>query len=127
MALYAQTSGTLSTNSASFTPINGLSITLPEGVGITSIVILNVPFPYAEGNNTPGGSFGITVNGVMSGVVAGFTYNEGTPASFGRVPTTLVVGVPLGNAAQTVQAVWSGVRGSTVVIDTPATLTAIMS
>nr|WP_225161423.1 hypothetical protein [Bradyrhizobium sp. BRP56] len=63
----------------------------------------------------------------MSGVVAGFTYNEATPASFGRVPTTLVVGVPLGNAAQTVQAVWSSVRGSTVVIDTPASLTAIMS
>ena len=44
----------------------------------------------------------------------------------GRVPTTLVVGVPLAIQPQTIQAVWSGVRGSTVIIDTPATLTAIM-
>jgi hypothetical protein len=36
------------------------------------------------------------------------------------------VGVPLGNSAQTIQAVWYGVRGSTVIIDSPATLTAIM-
>ena len=34
MALYAQTSGTLSTNSGSFTPMKGLSLTIPEGVGI---------------------------------------------------------------------------------------------
>ena len=127
MALYAQTTGTLTTNSASFTPLKGLSITLPEGVGITAIVILNIPFPYAQGNDTPGGSFGITVNGVMSGVVAGFTYNEQTPQSFGRVPTTLVAGIPLGSTAQTIQAVWSSVRGSTVIVDTPASLTAIMS
>ncbi|GIQ74759.1 hypothetical protein [Bradyrhizobium sp. RD5-C2] len=127
MALYVQTSGTLSTNSASFTPINGLAITLPEGVGVTAIIILNVPFPYATGNDTPGGSFGITVNGVMSGVVAGFTYNEPVPQASGRVPTTLVAGIPLSNAPQTIQAVWSSVRGSNVIIDTPATLTAIMS
>ena len=127
MALYAQTAGTLTTNSASFTPLKGLSITLPEGVGITAIVILNIPFPYAQGTDTPGGSFGVTVNGVMSGVVAGFTYNEQTPQSYGRVPTTLVVGIPLANTAQTIQAVWSSVRGSTVIIDTPASLTAIMS
>jgi hypothetical protein len=44
----------------------------------------------------------------------------------GTLPTTLVVGVPLGFQPQTIQAVWSGVRGSTVIIDTPATLTAIM-
>ncbi|QOZ28599.1 hypothetical protein [Bradyrhizobium sp. CCBAU 51753] len=127
MTIYAQTSGTLTTNSDSFVAIPGLSITIPEGVGITSIIILNVPFPYAQGNNFPGGSFGITVNGVMSGVVTGFTYNEQLPQASGRVPTTLVAGIPLGNTPQTIQAVWSGVRGSTVIIDTPATLTAIMS
>ena len=126
MTLYAQTSGTLTTNSGSFTPMKGLSLTIPEGVGTTAIIILNVPMPYAEGNNNPGGTFGITVNGAPSSVVASFTYNEQAPTSFGRVPTTLVVGIPLGNAPQTVQAVWYGVRGSTVIIDSPATLTAIM-
>lgn len=41
------------------------------------------------------------------------------------IPTTLVVSVPLVNAAQTVAAVWLGVRGSTV-IRTPASLGAIL-
>ncbi|MGY3487594.1 hypothetical protein ACVW1C_005477 [Bradyrhizobium sp. USDA 4011] len=124
MALYAQTSGTLSTTSATFTAMQGLSLTIPEGVGTTAIITLNVPNPYATGNDIPGGMFGITVNGAVSPVVASFTYNE-TPSSFGRIPTTLVVGIPLGNSAQTIQAVWAGVRGSTVIIDSPASLSAV--
>ena len=99
---------------------------LPEGVDITALVILNLPNPYATGTNTPGGTFGISVGGTVSPVVASFTYNEAVPPSTGRIPTTLIVGVPLTTAAQTIQAVWSGVRGSTVIIDSPATLTAIL-
>jgi hypothetical protein len=127
MAYYAQTSGTQSTNSASFVAIPGLSITLPEGVGITAIVILNLPNPYAQGNSNPGGTFGISVNGTVSPVQASFTYNEVNPPSTGRIPTTLVVGVPLGPKALTVIGMWQGVRGSKVIIDSPATLTAILS
>ncbi len=106
--------------------IPGLSITLPEGVDTTVIVILNLPNPYAQGNNFPGGMLGISVNGTVSPVQASFTYNEQNPVSTGRIPTTLVVGVPLGQKAQTVQGVWFGVRGSKVIIDSPATLTAIL-
>jgi Bc2l-C, N-terminal domain len=127
MALYAQTSGTQQTNSGSFVPIPGLSFTIPEGVGTAALVILNVPNPYASGNNFPGGTFGITVNGTVSQVQATFTYNEQQPPSTGRVPTTLVVSVPLALTTQTVAAVWFGVRGSTVIIDTPATLSAILT
>ena len=126
MALYAQTSGTQQTNSGTFVPIPGLTLTIPEGVGTSALVILNVPMPYAQGNNYPGGTFGITVNGTASPVVASFTYNEQQPASTGRIPTTLVVSVPLVNAAQTVAGVWYGVRGSTVIIDSPASLSAIL-
>ncbi len=126
MAFYVQTSGTQSTSSESLVPIPGLSLTIPEGVDATAIIILNVPFAFATGDNNPGGSFGITVNGALASVIGGFTYNDQVPASSGRVPTTVVVGVPLINQAQTIQAVWSGVRGGAVVIDTPATLTAIM-
>ena len=126
MALYAQTSGTLSTNSGSFTPIPGLSLALPEGVGVTAVVILNLPNPYATGNSNPGGMFGITVNGTLQPAVASFTYNETNPPSTGRIPTTLVVGVPLTTGAQTAQAVWYGVRGSTVHLDTPATLSVLL-
>jgi hypothetical protein len=125
MALYAQTSGGHSTNSGSFVAIPGLSLSIPEGVDAFALVILNVPNPYATGNDFPGGTFGISVNGTVSPVIAVFTYNEQIPQSTGRIPTTLVVAVPLTTKAQTVQAVWSGVRGSTVLIDTPATLSAI--
>jgi hypothetical protein len=122
MALYAQTNGSLSTNSGSFVPIPGLSIPLPIGVDTLAMVVLNVPNPYATGNDFPGGTFGIAINGHVSPVQATFTYNEQTPQSTGRIPTTLVVGVPLGNAPQTITAVWYGVRGSTVHLDSPATL-----
>jgi len=126
MAIYAQTSGTQSTNSASFVPIPGLSITIPEGVGTSALVILNLPNPFAQGDNFPGGFVGISVNGTVSPVLGCFTYSEQVPTSPGRVPTTLVVSVPLANAAQTVVAVWNAVRGSTVVIDSPASLSAIL-
>jgi len=126
MAIYAQTSGTHQTNSGALVPIPGLSITIPEGVGVTALATLNVPNPYAKGNDFPGGTFGISVNGTVSPVVAVFTYNEQVPPSTGRIPTTLVVGVPLVNHKQTIVAMWSGVRGSTVIIDTPASLSAVL-
>jgi Bc2l-C, N-terminal domain len=126
MALYAQTRGNQSTNSGSFVPIPGLSLTVPEGVGAAALVILNVPMPYATGNNNPGGNFGVSVNGTVSPVVAAFTYNEQVPPSTGRVPTTLVVSIPLASKPQVIAAVWSGIRGSTIIIDSPATLSALL-
>jgi len=127
MPLYAQSNGTHSTNSGSWSVIPGLTITLPGGVGLTAIIILNVPNPYAQGSDFPGGNFGVEVNNAVQPVTAAFTYNEAQPQSTGRVPTTLVVGVPLTNNPQTVTAIWSGIRNSNVVIDTPATLTAFIS
>jgi hypothetical protein len=126
MALYAQTSGTHQTNSANWTAIPGLTLTLPEGVGASALIILNAPNPYATGNSNPGGNFGVSVNGALSAVVATFTYNEAQPTSYGRIPTTLVLSVPLGNKTQTIIGMWSNVRGSTVIIDSPATLSAIL-
>jgi hypothetical protein len=123
--LYAATGGQ-QTNSGSFVPIPGLTLTLPGGVDTVAIVTLNLPNPYATGNNYPGGTLGITVNGTLSPVQAVFTYNEQSPPSTGRMPTTLVVGVPLTQATQTVQAVWFGVRGSTVITDSPSTLSAVL-
>jgi hypothetical protein len=129
MALYAQSSGTQQTNSGTFVPIPGLTITIPEGAGTSALIILNVPNPYAKGNNFPGGTFGISVGGVVSPVQATFTYNEAQPQSTGRVPTTLVLSVPLQQipGGQVVLGLWYGVRGSTVIIDTPATLSAILT
>ena len=76
MIIAAQSSGTQQTNSQSWTPIPGLAITLPRGVGEQALVILNVPNPYAKGSDFPGGSFGVQVNGTVQSPVAVFTYNE---------------------------------------------------
>jgi mannose-binding lectin len=124
--LYAQTTGSQQTNSGNFTPIPGLNLTLPEGVNVLAIVTLNLPNPYAEGNDFPGATLGISVNGTVLPVMASFTYGVQAPVSFNRMPTTLVVGVPLTSKAQPIQAMWSGVRGSTVIIDSPATLSAVI-
>jgi len=126
MALYVQTSGKLTTNSGSLVPIPGLTLTIPEGVDTMALIILNLPNPFAQGNDFPGGILGISVNGAVSPVLASFTYNESTPVSTGRIPTTLVVGVPLANKPQTIVGMWSGVRGSTVIIDSPATMSATL-
>jgi hypothetical protein len=124
--LNAQTTGTRTTNASSLTPIPGLSLTLPEGVQVSALVILNLPNPYAEGNNYPGAVLGISINDTVSPVQASFTYGVQAPASFNRMPTTLVVAVPLTLQPQTIQALWCGVRGSTVIIDSPATLSVII-
>ena len=126
MSYYAQTSGTHQTNSSSPVPIPGLGFQIPQGVKDNIIVILDVPNPYAQGNNFPGGWFGIAVNGKIQPAYASFTYGVQVPQSFNRMPTTLVVSVPLGGAPQTVQAMWSGIRGSTVIIDSPATLSGLL-
>ena len=55
---HVQVNGPLQTNSANWTAMTGLTLTIPEGVGIQAIVILNVPNPYATGNNYPGGNLG---------------------------------------------------------------------
>lgn len=121
---YAQTTGTLQTSSGDFTPIPGLTVTLPEGDDMSALVIVNLPNPYAVGTNFAGAAIGISVNGTMSPVVASFTYCQAEPDSPGRVPTALVVAVPLTMDEQTVEAMWCSIRGSTVIIDTPATLSA---
>jgi hypothetical protein len=127
MIISAQSSGKQSTNSGSWTPIPGLTLQLPRGIHDNVLLVLNVPNPYATGNNFPGGTFGIQVNGNVLAPTATFTYNEQVPPSTGRIPTTLTALAALSDSGeQTVVAVWFGVRGSNVIIDTPATLSAIL-
>jgi len=126
MIISAQSSGPQSTNSSAWTPMPQLSIKIPGGVGETVLLILNVPNPYATGNSNPGGNFGIEVNGAVQPATATFTYNDAQPTSFGRIPTTLCVPFLVNSQNPlVVTAVWSNVRGSTVHIDSPATLSAV--
>ena len=127
MMSFAETTGTHSTNAPVWTPIPGLVVKLPRGAGEQALLILNVPNPYATGNDFPGGNFGLRVNGTMLAAYASFTYNEQRPQATGRIPTTLCAAAPVSQTGDSlVEAVWSGVRQSTVHIDSPATLTALI-
>jgi hypothetical protein len=123
MIVYAQSSGEHYTDSAVLVPIPGLSVTISQGAGPTTTVILNLPQPYAIGNNFPGGNVGISVNGSILPVVGAFTYNEQAPQAPGRLPTTLVATFSPVDKLQIIMGMWSGVRGSRIIIDSPATLT----
>lgn len=126
MIISAQSSGSQSTNNSAWTAIPGLSVKISGATGDTVLLILNVPNPYATGNNLPGGNFGIQVNGTLQPATATFTYNEQNPPSTGRIPTTLCVPFLVNSQnPSVVTAVWSNVRGSTVHIDSPATLSAV--
>jgi hypothetical protein len=83
---------------------------------------LNVPNPYlTEGaTDSIGAYFGIAVDGKALPMIASFTYKKAE--AFRRMPTTLVVGVPLTMKPQKIEGMWAGVRGATVHIGTPASL-----
>ena len=127
--LFRQTAGVLNATSGSWAPMAGLNFTLPVTSGSLNqaLITLTVPNPYATGSNNPGGMFGISVNGAALVPFACFTYCEKAPPTFGRMPTSLQVLVKLTNNTQAVSAIWQSVRGSNVIIDTPASLSAIIT
>lgn len=123
---YAQTKGELSTNSATAVDLPGLAVTIPGWTfrSNEALVTVNIPNPYATGQDFPGGIFQVAVNGIIQDYLACFTYSNKTPESFGRVPVTLVtkVSLPQSDQSATIQVKWYGVRGSTVKLDSPASL-----
>jgi hypothetical protein len=124
------------TNTGNWDDIAGLSLTLPAESADEkfALVILNVPNPYAKGNNYPGCNFTIRLNGQIDNNVpiACFTsYNKvadpATAISSGRVPTTLVARIQLATGKKTViQGAWQSIRGATAVVDTPSTISAVL-
>jgi hypothetical protein len=124
--LQAQATSPQTTNSSTFADIIGLHLNLPGSSPAhpTALIILNVPMPYATGNNFPGVYFGIEQNGTLI-ASGGFTYNEQIPPATGRVPTTVVVVANLIPVPSTFKGVWSGIRNSTAHIDSYATLVAV--
>ncbi|WP_423395433.1 fucose-binding lectin II [Burkholderia sp. LMG 21824] len=88
------------------------------------LVILNVPTPYATGNNFPGINFAITTD---KGVVADgtFTYSSKVPENTGRMPFTLVATIDVGSGVTFVKGQWRSVRGSAMHITSYASISAI--
>lgn len=88
------------------------------------LVTLNVPTPYATGNNFPGIYFVITTN---KGIVAdgAFSYFSKVPENPSRAPFTLVVAIDAADGHTFVKGQWKSVRGSAMHIDSFASLSAI--
>ncbi|KVL49766.1 fucose-binding lectin II [Burkholderia cepacia] len=88
------------------------------------LVTLNVPTPYATGDNYPGAYFAIATD---KGIVAEgcFTHSEKAPATSGRSPFTLVVAIDVDSGVTFAKGQWKSVRGSTIHIDSFASLSAI--
>lgn len=131
--LFAHTTVPEQTHIQKWEPIPNLMVLLPAAnVGQTrALIILCLPNAYATGNDYPGSEFGIAVNGVRQDQVGCFTYDsqnpQPQPQCCGRRPVTLVVEVPLvAQKKLPVQALWHPLRGSTVIIDTPASMSAII-
>jgi hypothetical protein len=130
--LYTQTSPVGQTaTTGQWEDMKGLALTLPtiSADEKVALVILDVPNPYAIGTNYPGSNFAIKVNSVVDPTlpIACFTYSiQSLPGSAGRCPTTLVVRIKLGKKPIPIQAAWQSVRQSTVIVDTPCTLSAII-
>lgn len=131
--LYAETNPVhQTTTSAAFVDITGLTLTLPplSANEKQALVILDVPNPYAIGTNFPGANFRLKINNVVVPTlpIACFTYFvQNLPGSSGRMPTTLVARIWLTRKVPTiVQATWQSVRNSTVIVDTPCTLSAVL-
>jgi len=105
-----------------------MTLDLPEASATQhhALIILNVPRPYAEGNDFPGVDFAINANGTVV-AEGGFTYSTKRPDAFGRMPFTLVVRVELHNGQHThVHAQWRSVRASTGHIDSFASFSAVL-
>jgi len=125
--LYAQITTAPPMNSAQFVDIPELTLTLPaaNAAQTAALVTLNVPYPWASGNDFPGLRFAINVAGTIV-ADGGFSYELQAPPSFGRTPITIVVKVPLSGFTQTVKAQWVSVRNSTGHIDSFASLSSVV-
>uniref|UniRef100_UPI0036D962F0 hypothetical protein n=1 Tax=Photorhabdus sp. RM322S TaxID=3342825 RepID=UPI0036D962F0 len=119
---------TLKTSFNEWMDIEGLSLDLTQyslRKSGRALIILNVPSPYATGNNYPNVSFAITMN---SEVLAkgSISYSLKKPDSSGRIPITLQTDLDLTKVLGTVQARWSTDRGSTGHIDSYCSISAII-
>ena len=99
--LYVQVPG-ITTASRSPLPVPGLSLDIPEGLGLQALVIMNAPQASATGGNVPGGCFVLSVDGAR--VLPALRFGGNSPQMNNVfVPCTLVVAVPLKPVLQKVQ------------------------
>ncbi|OKP01095.1 hypothetical protein [Xenorhabdus eapokensis] len=119
----------LQTSSQNYVDIPGLALNISEfsnSPGLTALITLNVPAPYASGNNFPGGNFIITTNLGEQLAFGVFTYSNKSPEAYGRMPLTLIAGYSLASNVSIIKAQWSNIRGSTVHIDSYAAISAVI-
>ncbi|MEX0447663.1 hypothetical protein [Xenorhabdus sp. SGI246] len=122
-------SNPLQTSSSNYVDIPGLKIDVSRyshSPGLAALITLNVPTPYASGNNFPGGNFIIITDQGEQLAFGGFTYSNKSPEAYGRMPFTLVASCSLASNVSIIKAQWSNIRGSTVHIDSYASISAVI-
>jgi hypothetical protein len=115
------------THEGDFGDIPGLKLEIPpHASGSEALLIFNLPQPYAEGAEFPGGAFRLIFDD--ESVVEGcFTYAMEKPPSFGRMPLTLTAKVKLApNRPHRVEVHWAGIRHSKVHLGGSASLAALV-
>ncbi|OTA16248.1 hypothetical protein Xvie_02018 [Xenorhabdus vietnamensis] len=122
-------SSPLKTSSQNYVDIPGLMLDVSKysnSPGLTALITLNIPTPYSSGNNYPGGNFIIITDQGEQLAYGGFTYSNKTPEAYGRMPFTLITSCSLASNISIIKAQWSNVRGSTVHIDSYASISAVI-
>jgi len=130
--IHYKEAGAQTTTSATFVPMtnafDGKPLEFNHGPGSGVIlVVLSVPNPLATGANHPGIAFGLTVNGVLSKMIASFSSETANPGMNARTPTTLVLAVGMGPSPVHVQAVWRALNGGTASLDSHASLSGLLT
>ncbi len=113
---------------SNFIDIEGLALTLPPASSQlkSALILLNVPLPYVEGNDSPELMFNIDCDG-RSVATRGFGSYKQTTSRLGREPFTMVVEIPLRpDAESSIHAQWAGVKGSIGRISSFASISAIV-
>jgi hypothetical protein len=129
--LYVSTTSAQSTSEQSFVPVEGLSFDLPAATAAHkfAIVTLNMPNLYLSGtpSGTLGGEVGVLLSGTTQVATGQITADTSGILEEGRKPLTIVVKISLLSGVQSVQAVWTGVRNSTINTDTFSSMSAILT
>ena len=129
--LYAVTTASLSTKSATLAPIRGLSFRLPAASAQHDTAIVTLDMPNVNLTDffrasTLSGQAAIVVDGVAvgTGQISYNVDNNNKVRATGNKPITVVVEVPLTTSTQTVEAEWSAGSGNVMHLFTFASLSA---
>lgn len=121
-----------STSSQTPVDVTGLNFNLPASSTTAKFALITLTMPNLYLSGTPttsslGGTVSLLLSGVNTIASAQISNDVIGSGNSGRKAISLVVKVSLLNGVQSIQAVWSGVRGATINTDTFSSLSAVLT